>query len=143
MVPTRNWIAAEYCSGLICASFIHLKPLIERLFPDILGRSSEGSKRSRPAAQKPARIGELPIEPVATLKRRLDPHVQLNTTAIRANTMREGELFDGGIKVTRDVFVTFEPYPRLAIPAKILHRPVIHSKARIVSPPSSPMSSHA
>ena len=46
---TENWVLAEYCSGLICASMIHLKPLVKMLLPFLLGDTREHSKDVEPA----------------------------------------------------------------------------------------------
>ncbi len=141
MVSTRNWIAIEYCSGLICASLIHLRPLIERLLPILLGTSREKSRASRVTTRKATGISEFALEPRASMKRRLDPYVQLNTTAIRANAVEDGETSEGGIRITRDFSVTSEPYPLLAVPGKVLQRckTVVLTRSRIFSPPPSPV----
>lgn len=44
IVKTEDWVLAEYSSGLICASLIHLKPLVQRLLPSLLGDSREHFK---------------------------------------------------------------------------------------------------
>jgi hypothetical protein len=141
MVSTRNWIAIEYCSGLICASLIHLRPLIERLLPGLLGVTREDLNKSKPATQKPTGPREFALNSRASMKRRLDPYVQMNTTAIRANTVGDSETSEGGIRITRDFSVTSEPNPLLAMPAKVLHRckTVVFSRAEIVSPATSPV----
>lgn len=41
---TENWVLAEYASGLICASLIHLKPLVKALVPCLLGPACEQTK---------------------------------------------------------------------------------------------------
>ena len=41
---TENWVLAEYASGLICASLIHLKPLVKTLLPFLLGDIHENTK---------------------------------------------------------------------------------------------------
>ena len=139
MVPTRNWIATEYCSGLICASLIHLKPLIERLLPGLLGVSRVELTKSRLTTRRPTRTDGLALESRATWKRKLDPFVHLNTTAIRANTVAEDETFGAGIRITRDFIITSEPYPRLSVPNKVLqrYRTTVGPRAGLISPPPS------
>ncbi|MCJ1275265.1 hypothetical protein MMC21_003066 [Puttea exsequens] len=45
-VFVQNWEAVEYGSGLVCASIVHLKPLLRHLKPDSLG-SAFTANRSR------------------------------------------------------------------------------------------------
>lgn len=46
----QTWEAIEYCTGLICASLIHLKPLIKTLMPGLLGSSRSSSPRAKKTA---------------------------------------------------------------------------------------------
>ena len=43
---TENWVLAEYSSGLICASLIHLKPLVKTLMPCLLDSPRENSEKN-------------------------------------------------------------------------------------------------
>lgn len=52
IVKTEDWVLSEYSSGLICASLIHLKPLVQRLLPSLLGDSREHSKDVQPARRR-------------------------------------------------------------------------------------------
>ena len=45
LVESQDWIAVETGSGMICASLILLKPLINVLFPKVLGGSLHRSRR--------------------------------------------------------------------------------------------------
>jgi len=47
IIFVQTWEAIEYCSGLICASLIHLKLLIERITPSLLGASRSVSRHMR------------------------------------------------------------------------------------------------
>lgn len=49
IVKTENWVLSEYSSGLMCASLIHLKPLVQRIIPSLLGDSREHLKDASPA----------------------------------------------------------------------------------------------
>ena len=44
----QNWIAVEYGTGMICCSLILLKPLVQLLYPRLLGGTSH--RRARAAA---------------------------------------------------------------------------------------------
>ena len=140
MVSTRNWIAIEYCSSLICASLIHLKPLLERLLPSLLGMSREESNKSKSTSRKSTRISEYAIESRPSTKSKLDTYAQWNTTAVRANRFDDSGSSHDAIKITRGFLITSEPNPFLAVPAKVLHRckTVIYPRAGIMSPPPSP-----
>ena len=133
----------EYCSGLICASLMHLKPLVERLLPGLLGVSRADLNRSRRIPQKSARTGEHTLETKASIKRKLDPYAYWITTAVRANTLEHGATSEDGIRITNDIFITSEPNPSLAVPAKVMQRckTVIYSRVGMVSSPPSPVGS--
>lgn len=48
---TENWVLAEYSSGLICASLIHLKPIVKMLIPCLLDsphKLPENNRQVRP-----------------------------------------------------------------------------------------------
>ncbi|KAL8953738.1 MAG: hypothetical protein Q9222_000420 [Ikaeria aurantiellina] len=59
LVELQNWGAVESGSGMICASLILLKPLIQIVSPKILGVSVHGSRR-KPAAVWPGQGRRLP-----------------------------------------------------------------------------------
>jgi len=49
IVKTEDWVLWEYSCGLICASLIHIKPLVQRLLPSLLGDSREHFKNVQPS----------------------------------------------------------------------------------------------
>ncbi|KAL2042239.1 hypothetical protein N7G274_004727 [Stereocaulon virgatum] len=46
-VLVHDWEAIEYCTGLICASFIHLKPFLLTIAPSVLGHTHIRSPAAR------------------------------------------------------------------------------------------------
>lgn len=114
ITKTENWVLAEYSSGLICASLIHLKPLAKKLLPFLLG-DTPGSTQEVERALPQFREREFyQLSRGFGRKHRFisRPLVPWISTSLRSKGSGGTTEIDGMVKVTTQFEGDYEKPPR-------------------------------
>jgi hypothetical protein len=123
-VLAHDWEAIEYCTGLICASLIHLKPLLLAIAPSVLGHTHTVSPAARAMCY---RIPGYVLEPRDSSRYGEfggERNVRAAISAARSRDDADGEEAPlNGIVVTTDIGVRETYHPIIRYPERTLLRP--------------------